>query len=154
VSGNAWFTSRRTEAAAIRSEIESAIERRFGFPVAVVVRSLAEVRSIIEANPLPEAVGDPTHFYAVFLDKDPAPDRLAAIDPAAVAPDMFAAGDRVIYAWYRHGLAASKLAGLLTDRVLGVTATARNWNTLTKLVELAGNPPEEPRKPTRRRSGS
>ena len=52
---------------------------------------------------------------------------------------MFVAGDRVIHAWYKGGLQASKPAGQLTDRGLDVTATARNWNTVRKLVELAAD---------------
>jgi uncharacterized protein (DUF1697 family) len=42
-----------------------------------------------------------------------------------------------IYAWYKDGLTGSKLAGALSDKRLGVTATARNWNTTTKLLQLA-----------------
>ncbi len=138
VSGNAWFTSDRPDGAAIAAEIEGAIEARFRFPVAVVLRRLDELEAVVAANPISDGTADPSHFYAVFLSADPEPRRLAAIDPAAVAPDRFAAGDRVIYAWYRGGLQSSKLAALLTDRGLGVTATARNWNTVTKLLELAG----------------
>jgi uncharacterized protein (DUF1697 family) len=137
VSGNAWFTSPRRGGDAIAREIERALEDRFGFAVAVIVRSLEELDAVVAANPFPEAAADPRRFYAVLLSADPAPERLRAIDQAAVAPDLFAAGDRVIYAWYRNGLGASKLAGQLTDRGLGVVATARNWNTITKLAELA-----------------
>jgi len=137
VSGNAWFTSRRTGSEQIAAEIETALEERFGFRVAVVVRSLEELEAVVAANPFPDAVGDARRFYAVLLSADPDPERLAAIDPAAVEPDVFAAGDRVIYAWYREGLQGSKLAGMLTDRGLGVVATARNWNTITRLAELA-----------------
>lgn len=137
VSGNAWFTSDRDDRVALTSEIEAAIEQRFGFPVAVVLRRVDELAAVVTGNPFPQAVDDPRRFYAVLLSADPAAERLASIDPAAVAPDVFAAGDRVIYAWYRNGLQGSKLAGLLTDRGLGVTATARNWNTMRKLVELA-----------------
>jgi uncharacterized protein (DUF1697 family) len=137
VSGNAWFTADRDDAAAMQTEIEAAVERRFGFDVAVVLRRLEELEATVRSNPLPDAVHDPAHFYAVFLSEEPSRARLDAIDPEAVAPDVFAVGDRVIYAWYRNGLQASKLAGLLTDRGLGVTATARNWNTTTKLLELA-----------------
>src|SRR6266576_2137838 len=133
VSGNAWFTSRQTGSERIAAEIEMALEERFGFPVAVVVRSLEELEAVVAANPFPDAVADSRRFYAVLLSADPDPERLAAIDPAAVEPDVFAAGDRVIYAWYREGLQASKLAGMLTDRGLGVVATARNWNTITRL---------------------
>ncbi len=137
VSGNAWFTSPRTSGEAIAAEIERALETKLGFAVAVVARSLGELDGVIAGNPFPGAAADGRRFYAVLLSADPAPERLAAIDPAAVAPDLFAAGDRVIYAWYRQGLAGSRLAGLLTDRGLGVVATARNWNTITKLAELA-----------------
>ncbi len=137
VSGNAWFTSDRDDGDAIAAEIEDALEARFGFAVAVLLRRLGELQAVIAANAIPDGTADPTHFYAVFLSADPEPGRLAAIDPDAVAPDRYAAGDRVIYAWYRNGLQTSKLAGQLTDRGLGVTATARNWNTVTKLVELA-----------------
>lgn len=137
VSGNAWFTTDRTDREGLRTEIEAAIEARFGFAVAVVLRTLDELAHVVAANPFPAAVKEPSRFYAIFLSTDPAPERLAAIDPDVAAPDVFAAGDRVVYAWYRNGLQASRLAGLLTDRGLGVTATARNWNTVTKLVELA-----------------
>jgi uncharacterized protein (DUF1697 family) len=140
VSGNVVFRSRRSDAAALGREIEAAIEQRFGFPVAVVLRTASEMRLVVERDPLPDAsAADPAHRYAIFLSADPARERLAAIDARAVEPDVFVAGDRVIHAWYRGGLQASKLAGRLTDRGLGVTATARNWNTVRKLVELAGD---------------
>jgi uncharacterized protein (DUF1697 family) len=137
VSGNAWFTSNRADGSKLAAEIEAALEARFGFSVAVVVRSVRELETVVEGNPFLEAAADPRRFYAVLLSAQPKPERLAAIDPAEVEPDVFAAGDRVIYAWYRNGLQGSKLAGRLTDRGLGVTATARNWNTVTKMLELA-----------------
>jgi uncharacterized protein (DUF1697 family) len=140
VSGNVVFRSRRSDAEALTREIEAAIEAHFGFPVAVVLRTAAEMRAVVEGDPLPEgSAADPAHRYAIFLSADPAPERLAAIDREAVAPDEFVPGDRLIHAWYRGGLQASKLAGRLTDRGLGVTATARNWNTVRKLVELAAD---------------
>jgi uncharacterized protein (DUF1697 family) len=43
----------------------------------------------------------------------------------------------VIYAWLPNGVQGSKVLGLLTDKRLGVTTTNRNWNTTTKLLELA-----------------
>ncbi len=42
---------------------------------------------------------------------------------------------RVIYAWYPDGVQRSPAAKLLDDRKLGVS-TARNWNTVTKLLQL------------------
>ena len=140
VSGNVAFRSRRTDATALTRDIEAAIERQFGFPVAVVLRTAAEMRAILAKDPIPDgSAADPAHRDAVFLSAEPSQEPLAALDPAAVAPDVFGPGDRVIHAWYKGGLQASKLAGQLTDRGLGVTATARNWNTVRKLVEIAGD---------------
>jgi uncharacterized protein (DUF1697 family) len=140
VSGNVVFATARTDRAALLADIEVAIEAQFGFPVAVVLRTADEMRAVLAGDPLPEGSrSDPAHRYAIFLSSDPAPERLAAIDVAAVAPDVFVTGDRVIHAWYREGLQASKLAGSLTDRGLGVTATGRNWNTVRKLVEMASD---------------
>jgi uncharacterized protein (DUF1697 family) len=44
---------------------------------------------------------------------------------------------REIYAWHPEGVARSKLWTLLAGRGLGVTATARNWTTVTNLLALA-----------------
>lgn len=138
VSGNVVFRSARPDATRLRADIEAAVEARFGFPVAIVLRTAAEMRAVLDGDPFPDgSLTDPARRYAIFLSDDPDPARLAAIDRAGVAPDVFAAGDRVVHAWYREGLQASKLAGQLTDRGLGVTATARNWNTVRRLVELA-----------------
>lgn len=139
VSGNVIFRTARTDRAALGAEIEAALELRFGFATAVVLRTATELRAIVEGDPLPErSVQNPALRFVIFLSADPEPGRLAAIDPGSVAPDLFVAADRVIHAWYQDGLQASKLAGRLTDRGLGVTATARNWNTVRKLVELTG----------------
>lgn len=45
---------------------------------------------------------------------------------------------REIYTWLPAGVQRSRVAKLLDDARLGVTSTARNWNTVTKLLELAG----------------
>ena len=93
VSGNVIFRSRRSDASALTREIETAIEQRFGFPVAVVLRTGAEMRGVIAADPIPEgSASDPAHRYAVFLSTDPSPDRLATIDPTAVAPERVRCG--------------------------------------------------------------
>ena len=44
---------------------------------------------------------------------------------------------REIYAWYANGIQRSPLGKLLDDSRLGVVSTARNWNTVVKLLELA-----------------
>jgi uncharacterized protein (DUF1697 family) len=145
LSGNVLFESRRRDARALERELEKAIEHRFGFDVAVLVRSAGELEKVVAKNPLKRATAEGARLFVLFVDKNPGRDRLEAIDPKAFEPEEFAVGDRVIYAWYRQGLQGSKLAGALSDKRLGVTTTNRNWNTVTKLVELAGQQPKPSR---------
>lgn len=157
LSGNVLFESRRKDAQRLERDLATAIKKRFGFDVAVLVRTAAELQRIVKKNPLGGATAEGNRLFVLFLDRNPAKDRLDAIDPKAFAPEEFAVGDRVIYAWYRQGLQGSKLAGALSDKRLGVTATNRNWNTVTKLVELAERPAERDSRdrvsaPSRRRS--
>ena len=137
LSGNVIFESRRRGVAKLEKDLEKAIEKRFGFDVRVLIRTADELAGIVERNPLTHATGEGARLFVLFLDKNPRPERLEAIEPDAFKPEEFALGDRVIYAWFRQGLQGSKLAGALSDKRLGVTITNRNWNTVTKLLELA-----------------
>jgi uncharacterized protein (DUF1697 family) len=136
-SGNAIFTSRRRGASRLEALIERGIKKRFGLEIRVLVRTLEEIARVVEDNPLPEAAPHGSRLFVLFLDKKFDPKRIKAIDAAAFEPEKFRVGDRVIYVWFKWGLQASKLAGALTDQRLGVAITNRNWNTVTKLLELA-----------------
>ena len=137
LSGNAIFTTRRRSASRLEGLIEGGIRKRFGFDIRVLVRTVDEIAGVVNDNPLPEAVPQGSRLFVLFLDRKPDPDRIKAIDPAEFRPEEFRVGDRVIYAWLRFGLQASKLSGALTDKRLGVAMTNRNWNTVTRLLELA-----------------
>jgi uncharacterized protein (DUF1697 family) len=137
LSGNAIFTTSRRNTPRLQLEIERAIKRRFGFDIAVLVRTAAELAKVVEANPFPAAKRDPSRCFAIFLSEDPPKTKLDALDPEAYKPDEIRLGDRVIYAWLPNGVQGSKVLGLLTDKRLGVTTTNRNWNTTTKLLEMA-----------------
>ncbi len=137
LSGNAIFTRSRRSAPRIAAEIERAIEKRFGLDIAVLVRTRDELAAVVEANPFPAARHVRSQCFAIFLSENPAKAKLDALDPDACAPDQIRLGNRVIYAWLPNGVQASKVLGLLTDKRLGVTTTNRNWNTTTRLLELA-----------------
>ncbi len=136
-SGNAVFTSKEKSPAKVVKQLEAAIAGEFGFEVSVVLRTRDELAAAIQANPLPGAEEAPSWFLVTFLSDVPDPKRLAAIDPAAYLPDEFRLVGREIYARFPKGIGTSKLATVLGGLKLGVTPTARNWNTVTKLLELA-----------------
>jgi hypothetical protein len=101
------------------------------------VRTDAELRAVIDADPFAGVATNGSRYLALFLSAAPDAGRLADDDPAALAPDHIRLGDRVIYQWCPDGfLAAPDVAGFVEKR-LGVAATGRNWNTVTKLSALA-----------------
>lgn len=136
-SGNAVFTSKEKNPARVATQLEAAIAREFGFEVAVVIRTRDELAEVIKANPLPGAQEAPSKFLVTFLSGAPDPKRFEQIDPAAYLPDEFRLVGREIYARFPNGVGNSKLATVLGGTRLGVTPTARNWSTVTKLLELA-----------------
>src|SRR5882672_4117689 len=65
-SGNVIFTSRLKDRAALAKRISQELERRFGLQIDVVVRTLAEVRMIVERGPA-SARADPAKLHVMFL---------------------------------------------------------------------------------------
>ncbi len=134
-SGNAIFSAgRRPET--IEQEISSGIRKEFGMDVTVLLRSAAELAAVVGSNPFIARGVTTSELHATFLAAQPAAAKIAAIDRAAAAPDEFALGERVIYLRLRNGVMGSRLPNW--DKVLGLPTTTRNWNTTTRLRDLAG----------------
>ncbi|MEU2549422.1 DUF1697 domain-containing protein [Streptomyces roseolus] len=138
-SGNAVFTTDASASeAALATTVEQAIEERFGFTCACLVRDGAYLSAVADACPFPAADLEGKQLHAVYYSAPVTPDRFAAVDPEAFAPEAFALGDRVTYLYTPDGLGRSKLAEAVLRPSLtkDLVATARNWNTVRKLVEL------------------
>lgn len=135
-SGNALFTSDREDISAMEKEIEASVQRQMGHDVPVLIRTPGELARVVAANPFPHALASPSRYYVAFLSGDPDPAVIASIDPAQYEEE-FAAGERCLYLWYPEGLHVSKLNNNFWERRLRLTATSRNWNTTTKLLELS-----------------
>jgi uncharacterized protein (DUF1697 family) len=135
-SGNAVFTHERRDPLRLAADLEQALSTELGLAIAVLVRTGADLRRVVDANPFPMEKVNGSRFVVVFLSGPVPLDRLAAIDPAAYAPDEFSPGETEIYAHFPDSIRDSELAALFTDRKLGLTASSRNWNTVTKLLAL------------------
>jgi uncharacterized protein (DUF1697 family) len=126
-SGNVLFESRKSESA-IKSALESALGKYAGKPVEVLVRTAAELKKVLADNPFPDKAASRT--VAIFLDGRPPSNALGTVTGAA--DEEVRLGRREIYVHYGHGMARSKL------RIAAAAAgTARNMNTVARLVELA-----------------
>jgi uncharacterized protein (DUF1697 family) len=103
--------------------------------VDVFVRTAAETAAIVAGNPFPaEARSDPGRLVVLLLKET----KDAAVLNGAVAGREIARGKgRQVYVYYPDGQGRSKLTNAVIEKKLGTRATARNWNTITKLAALA-----------------
>ncbi|HWY16087.1 MAG TPA: DUF1697 domain-containing protein [Rhizomicrobium sp.] len=126
-SGNVVFES-KVAAPKVKAELEIRLQAHAGKPIGVVVRSASEMQAVLDANPFPKA--DPRLTYAIFLDEPPPSDSL--IHARGRNDEDMRLGKREIFVLYPGGMGGSKLR--IPAAKMG---TARNMNTVAKLVEIA-----------------
>lgn len=124
-------------AKALGPALEALIDRELGVDPLVVVRTHQELAAVVAGNPFPEAADDPKRFQVSFLSAKPKAAIAREIEAGDWGGERVAFDGRHAYAWHKDGMQRSKLARALTDRTLGVTATARNWTTVCKLEEMS-----------------
>ncbi len=134
-SGNVVFRSDRPEKT-LADEITRCIAETFGLETTVILRSAGELRRVAARNPFVGDEEQPSRLHVLFLDAEPAAAAVAKLDPDRSPPDRFGVDRREVYLHYPSGMGRSKLSPGYLERVLGVRGTARNWNTVLKLVEL------------------
>lgn len=134
-SGNVVFSAKEKNAARLEALLESEIAARLKLTSRVFVRSAEELRSVIAANPFrAESESDPSHLIVMFMRDEVDPVDVAALRAAIVGPERLEATGRHAYVVFPAGMADSRLAGPMFDRLLKTTSTGRNWNTVRKLA--------------------
>jgi uncharacterized protein (DUF1697 family) len=137
-SGNVVFRTKGQDLAALARRIENAIERSFGFRPAVIVRTPAELRDVIARNPFATRRGiDPSRLLVTFLVSDPTAEAREQILKIKAEPEELRINGRDLYTYYPNGMARPKLSWARIEKTLKTSGTGRNWNTVTKLLEIA-----------------
>lgn len=130
-SGNVIFSAKRLPAS---SSLESAIEKRFGLKVDVMLRTPAQLAKVVERDPFPKA--DRSKLHVGFMARAPGAAAVRKIDADSFLPEQFAVVGSELYLHLPNGMARTKLPDFVLRR-LKVPTTIRNWNTVMKLVELS-----------------
>lgn len=138
-SGNLVLWGRSGSDADVEQRLEDGLEKRMGLRTEFFVRTPAELRAIIDANPYPdEARSHPNHLLVHFM-KGPLPDGDEATLRAAITgPETFKAGTRELYIDYPDDVGHSMLDRDWKKTKRAPLGTARNWNTVLKLAAMAG----------------
>jgi len=135
-SGNLVFDASGDEAS-VTASLRKVLADDHGLKVPVVVRTAKEMDRLADRHPGLAAGIDPKYLHIVFLDKKVKKSDAGRIDGSRYEPDAFDVDGREIYVTYPNGSGRSKLTIEVFEKAFGVTATARNVNTVHKLIDLA-----------------
>src|SRR5262249_32884821 len=139
-SGNAVLRSHLSREAVIAAVAEICRDR-FGFTKAILAPTREEWSALIDNNPFPQAVVTPTCLHAAVLAAKPAPEAVSRLRGFAADGEGIEVVGNVAYVLTPGGFGRSKLAAKF-DKGIGVVNSARNWNTVLKLMELVRNAAE------------
>ncbi len=137
-SGNVVFRSKQAEPASVASRLRKAIGEAVGFEPEVFLRTAADLKLVIDRNPfaLREDVS-PDKLLVTFLERQPEPGAVSKVSQMRIRPEEFAMVGRELYVFYPDGMGRSKFPAAAISQLLKDAGTARNWNTVLKLFEIA-----------------
>lgn len=136
-SGNVVFTTDKHSLDQLAKEIEDAIERQFGFRSSIILRTAAEMREVIRKNPFASRQDiEPGKLHVTFLSSDPGQDARERVLAMKIDPEELVFGIREHYIYFPNGAGQSKVPAAM-ERALKTPGTARNWNSVTKMLEMA-----------------
>jgi uncharacterized protein (DUF1697 family) len=138
-SGNAVFATKLGEGALTKA-IEGALARYMGRPIATTLRTLGQMRAVVDANPFRKVANDPSYLCVTFLSHMPTTAEVTPLHVQDWKPELVEVAGREIYTWHPNGQGRSPLAAALGKLRLRGAITTRNWNTVVKLVEMLAQP--------------
>jgi uncharacterized protein (DUF1697 family) len=134
-SGNVLFTSSKPASVEIATDIAYAITARNGLTVPVIVRPIADLVVALEQSPFPG--GAPANTFVAFLDRTPTAAEAGALETERFLPDRFELIGADLHQLCPNGAGNTKMTLGYFEKRLNCRGTARNLNTIAKLIGLA-----------------
>jgi uncharacterized protein (DUF1697 family) len=135
-SGNVVFDSSETDVEIVRATLEAFLEESYQYKIVTLVRSVDNLLEIIANNPFKGRVEDgEIKLYVHYLSEAPAPEKLSALADVLLQGEQIVPVGREIY-FLTPAFGNTKLSNAFIEKKLGVSGTARNWATTTKVVTL------------------
>ena len=133
-SGNVIVSTESDHPEGVAGAVQRLLSDEFDVNVPCVVRTAGQVRGVLKRNPLQEVVSDPSRYLVNFLSDKPDPEVVRALLEEDHSPEAIAIEGTEAYIWTPEGVKAMTLSYAYLEKRFGGVATARNWNTLEKIV--------------------
>ncbi|MFD1773934.1 DUF1697 domain-containing protein [Paenibacillus rhizophilus] len=137
-SGNVVFDGGETGEEALKESIEKGIRDTFGFDASVIIRTAEELEAAIANNPF--ELAEPEEFkrlYVSFLAGELTDEAMERLRPYEDGEDKLRVIGKEMYILYCTKVSDSPLFKVPLEKIMGVSATSRNWNTVNKLAAMA-----------------
>lgn len=135
-SGNVIFETSETENKSLAERIESAIEKEFLLKIRVMVRSVAEIEKIIKNNPFDGQFENDKDLHVFFLDEELPNEKCELLLSNNNENEMYSVRNREIFCHLKISVLDSLMGKDYIGKKLKVSATARNWRTVNKILEF------------------
>src|SRR6266851_578794 len=137
-SGNVIFRTDERDVSRLTKRIEDGIELKFGFRPSVILRTAAEMRDVIARNPFAKRRGiEPSKLLVSFLASDPGEEAREKVRQMKCDPEELRIEGRELYIYFPNCIGRSKLPWARLEKTLKTPGTGRNWNSVTKMLEMA-----------------
>jgi len=137
-SGNVVFMCDERDAAVVEKKLAAAIEKKLRFRPDVMVRTTAQMRAVVAQNPFAKRREiEGKRLLVTFLSGKPDPEGLQAVRAMKTEPEELHIDGREAFTHYPNGMARPKVVWTRVEKVLKVSGTARNWNSVMALLEMA-----------------
>jgi len=122
----------------LSDKIEKEILKRFSYIVPVMIRTVEEMQEVFSSNPfLKEKHFESSKMAVVFLHKKLEEEQIQRVININYPPDKFKIIGNEIFIYCPNGFGETKLYTNFFEKKMGVTGTARNWKTITNMLQLA-----------------
>jgi uncharacterized protein (DUF1697 family) len=137
-SGNVIFETRQDDLVRLSRQIQEGIETTFGFRPEVILRTKSEMRAVIARNPFSKRRNiDPSRLLVSFLVSEPNAEGREKVLSIKTDPEELRIDGRELYIYFPNGMARPKFSWAAVERILKIPGTGRNWNSVTKMLEIA-----------------
>jgi uncharacterized protein (DUF1697 family) len=137
-SGNVVFDHDSDNKVFLTEVIVALLEKHFKFKPKLMLLTTKELQLVAQNNPFPEAKAEGKSLHLFFMESLPIDIELDRFESIKAASESFEIIDKVFYLHAPAGIGRSKLAAKV-EKMLDVATTARNWNTVNKLLTLNDN---------------
>lgn len=121
----------------LETRLEDGLEKRMGLRTDFMVRTPADLRAVIDANPFQEqAAKRPNHLLVSFLKTPIDSDTVEVLRAAIKGREEIHAVGRTLYIDFKDGIGESTLDRDWKKTKREPLGTMRNWNTVLKLADM------------------